>query len=178
MSLRLMPRLKMRKPLSWGRSVSTTSPSGRDVPKNSTVLLLSRIVLAGKSAMAHWTEVARKEFRKPSSVISLVAVFFSACSLWVSTSILKNQLTQFAWGRLSIHMPGNTGSGPALSFLHERGEDLRFIDLRPFGQAYAADHDSEDNLARVLVRDMSRANLSDAWLGRTDFTNTDRKSVV
>ena len=74
-------------------------------------------------------------------------------------------------------MPGNSGISGALNFLQDKGEDLRFIDLRPFGQAYAADdfeesytQDDEDkNFAYIVGANMNNANLASAWLNDTHF---------
>ena len=117
------------------------------------------------------------EIRKPQTVVSLLAAVLAGFSLWVSYSIYENQITHYAWGRLSTHIPGNSGISGALNFLHERREDLRFIDLRPFGQAYAADdlkegytEKGEDkNFAYIVKANMDDANLSGAWLNETHF---------
>ena len=100
---------------------------------------------------------------------SILALIVSLSALLVSWSIYQNQDTHYAWGRISTHMPGNSGIRDALEYLNNRGADLKNIDLRPIAEAYAGE---EDNLVYVHGVNLNHANLTHAWLNKTDFSNS------
>ena len=109
-------------------------------------------------------------FRVVARVVgaSNLAVLLSLSALLVSWSIYQNQDTHHAWGRISSHMPGNSGIRDALEYLNNKGADLQNIDLRPIAEAYAGE---EDNLVYVHGVNLNHADLTHAWLNKTDFSN-------
>lgn len=111
----------------------------------------------------------------PSFVVSAVSLAIAVVSLAVSWSIHANQGLHYAWGRAPGHVPGNSGVAGALEHLHARGEDLRWIDLRPVTAARAADDAAAlaggDVLAIVRETNLAGAILREAWLDETDFSN-------
>ena len=127
-----------------------------------------------------WVHKLWDRLKQFQPLLSVLAVILAGSSLWVTYSIYQNQITHFAWGRLSTHMPGNSGIGGALNFLYDKDEDIRFIDLRPFGQAYAADGETEsqENLARVVSVNMSEADLTGSWLDNTHFSESDFAKAI
>lgn len=105
---------------------------------------------------------------------SLASLGASILALVVSGSILFNQTQQFAWGRISSHMPGNSGVGPALELLSGRGAVLERIDLSPISIANAqgADLATPSLVNKVFAHDvvLSDVDLTGARLDDTDFT--------
>ena len=108
-------------------------------------------------------------------VVSAVSLVVAVASLAVSWSIHSNQGLHYSWGRVSSHVPGNSGVAGALEYLYSRGEDLRWIDLRPVSPALAADgaeaRTGDDVLTVAREVDLTGASLRGAWFDETDFTD-------
>ena len=102
-----------------------------------------------------------------SFFIAIGSFIFGYISLNISHKSYVDQTVQYSWGRLSSHMPGNSGISPALQFLTKQGEDLKSIDLRPFLDANA---DSEINKTFLGKLELPDGDLSHAWLNNTDLS--------
>ena len=116
-----------------------------------------------------------------SAVTPFASLVISLVALGVSWSILSNQNEHFAWDRVSSHLPGNSGVGPALEFLSRQGVELQYIDLTPIRIANAQESGSadtvngadEEDVNKVYARGtiLSKEDLTGAWLTNTDFTD-------
>ena len=112
---------------------------------------------------------------RPAFVVSGASFVIAVVLLVVSWSIHSNQGLHYSWGRVSSHVPGNSGVAGALEYLRARGEDLRWIDLRPVSPARAGE--TADALAIVREVNPSGARLREAWFDGTDFSSAVLRDV-
>ena len=103
-----------------------------------------------------------------STTIAVASMIIAGISMVVSINALYGQELNNAWRSISSHMPGNSGVGPALEYLHKKGLNLSNVDLRPFYKAHA---DEPPPSAFIGGIDLIGVNMSNAWFDNTNFSN-------
>ena len=105
----------------------------------------------------------------------VVSIYLGVLTIFVAILSYELQNTQYSWSTISNRAPGNSGKKSALEYLHEKGEDLRDIDLIPI--AHAADVNKVGGIHRssVVGVQLPGADLSRAWLDHTDFSKANLK---